>query len=84
MGLAWVAWMLLDLATRVAAGWRRLGPTEEGQLLIAAGAACLAAVAHGLIDNFYFLIDLAFAWWLLLALVAVTTGAAPDEDGAKV
>lgn len=33
----------------------------------------LAALVHGLLDNFYFLIDLAFVWWFLLALLQVAT-----------
>lgn len=55
---------------------------ELRPVLIAAGVACVAAIVHGLLDNFYFLIDLAFAWWLLLALVQVggeERGAAPAE-----
>ncbi len=44
---------------------------EARALVIAAGVACIAAFTHGLLDNFYFLIDLAFAWWLLLALVQI-------------
>lgn len=31
-------------------------------------AAMIAALLHGLVDNFYFVPDLAFAFWLLLAL----------------
>ena len=52
---------------------------EARALLIAAGVACIAAFTHGLLDNFYFLIDLAFAWWLLLALAQIGAG---DAAGA--
>src|SRR5262249_17056149 len=44
---------------------------ELRPVLIAAGVACVAAIVHGLLDNFFFLIDLAFAWWFLLALVQI-------------
>jgi hypothetical protein len=46
-------------------------PDDARRVLIAAGVACVAAFTHGLLDNFYFLIDLAFVWWLLLALVQI-------------
>lgn len=46
-------------------------PDDVRRVLIAAGIACVAAFTHGLLDNFYFLIDLAFVWWLLLALVQI-------------
>jgi hypothetical protein len=58
---------------------------EARALLIAAGVACFAAFAHGLLDNFYFLIDLAFVWWLLLALAQIgaehAAGAAEPVEG---
>ena len=38
-------------------------------LALGALAALAATVVHGLVDNFYFVPDLAFAFWLLLALV---------------
>ncbi|MFN8515136.1 MAG: O-antigen ligase family protein [Chloroflexia bacterium] len=44
---------------------------ELRPVLIAAGVACVAAVVHGMLDNFFFLIDLAFAWWFLIALVQI-------------
>ena len=37
--------------------------------MLGALAAMTAALVHGLVDNFYFVPDLALAFWLLLALV---------------
>jgi hypothetical protein len=44
---------------------------REGGAPLALGAlaAMVAALAHGLVDNFYFVPDLAVAFWLLLALI---------------
>jgi O-antigen ligase len=43
-------------------------------LAVGAAAAMTAALAHGLVDNFYFVSDLALAFWLLMAL--------PETDDA--
>ncbi|MFP4436441.1 MAG: O-antigen ligase family protein [Chloroflexaceae bacterium] len=40
----------------------------QNYLLAGVAAAMLAALLHGLVDNFYFVPDLAFAFWLLLVL----------------
>jgi putative inorganic carbon (hco3(-)) transporter len=40
-------------------------------LALGALAALAAALVHGLVDNFYFVPDLAIAFWLLLALVEI-------------
>ncbi|MGN6755989.1 MAG: O-antigen ligase family protein [Thermomicrobiales bacterium] len=81
MGLAWILWLLVSLAVRVGRSWR-LGETGERRLLVAAPLACVAALVHGTIDNFYFLIDLAFSWWLLLALLQIAT-VPPAGAGAE-
>ncbi len=52
---------------------------------IAAGllAAMVAAIVHGLVDNFYFVADLAFVFWLQMALVDVMfTEPAKQKDEA--
>ena len=81
MGFAWIVWTLATVATVAARGWR--AQTGEGRrLLFAATIAAAAAVVHGLVDNFYFLIDLAFIWWFLLALIAVASEAIDVEQRA--
>ena len=54
--------------------WRQLSQiVPKGSvpwaILIALGASMAATLAHGMIDNSYFLVDLAFIWMMTLALV---------------
>jgi len=72
MGFAWLVWTLTSLGLGVARAWHT-AQGESRRLLLAAALACAAALTHGLVDNFYFLIDLAFIWWLLLALLSIAT-----------
>jgi O-antigen ligase len=69
MGLA-VAGLYLFLFTRSV---RRLAK-EQNALGVAAAAAILAGTLHGLVDNGYFLPDLALAFWLFSALIDVEAG----------
>jgi O-antigen ligase len=78
------AWLRLGPLGVVAFGWllarffrRGLGVRREAPAPLVAGAlaAMAAALAHGLVDNFYFVPDLALAFWLLLALVEIETEA---------
>lgn len=73
MGLAWVGWLLLALGARLWRAWRHECTPEHRRLALALAAAFVAATVHGLIDNFYFLIDLATSWWFLLALTRIVT-----------
>lgn len=79
MGLAWLVWTLSTLATVAARGWRAKNGAGR-RLLFAATIAAAAAIVHGLVDNFYFLIDLAFLWWFLLALIAIASDAIGAEQ----
>jgi putative inorganic carbon (HCO3(-)) transporter len=72
-------WLQLGVSGLVAFGWllarcwqlARQVPFVAGQRWLVAGAmGCLAdLLVHGLIDNSYFLVDLAYVFWLSLALV---------------
>ncbi len=66
LGLLAFGWLL---ARFLRAALARGGPLGLGAL-----AAMAAALVHGLVDNFYFVPDLAFAFWLLLALVETPDG----------
>ena len=57
---------------------RLLANSAERALLIGLGASMAATIAHGLIDNSFFLVDLAFVWMLNLAVVA---GLGEDREG---
>jgi hypothetical protein len=72
MGLAWIVWTLGSLGFAVVRGWQ-IATENARRLIVAATIASVAALVHGLVDNFYFLIDLAFVWWFLIALVAIAS-----------
>lgn len=71
------AWLNLGPAGTLALGWLLLRfyrralaalPTGGDPALPGALAAMSAGVLHGLVDRFYFVPDLAFAFWFLLAI----------------
>jgi O-antigen ligase len=70
LGLAGFAWL-------IARAWHlaRLVPLGgRGRWLVAGALGCLAdTLVHGWIDNSYFLIDLAYIFWLALAVVRYET-----------
>jgi len=70
LGLAALAVMLVDFFRRA---FRALGSTSESARALALGlvASMVAALVHGLIDNSYFLIDLAAVFMLSYGLVVV-------------
>jgi O-antigen ligase len=68
LGIVAMAWLVLQFFLRC----RRLrasGSTIEIALGVGLTAAMIAALVHGLVDNFYFVPDLAFSFWLMLGLV---------------
>ncbi|MEO7911976.1 MAG: O-antigen ligase family protein [Roseiflexaceae bacterium] len=62
LGLVAFGWLLVRCFS---AGWARL----RDPIVLGALAAITAALVHGLVDNFYFVPDLALTFWLLIALV---------------
>lgn len=69
LGLLAFGWLL---ARFFRSGWyslRRFSNASSAAFGLGALAAMIAALLHGMIDNFYFLPDLAIAFWLLVALV---------------
>jgi hypothetical protein len=73
-------WLRLGPLGLIAFGWLlarffRAGRARAGHMAaLGATAAMAAALVHGMVDNFYFLGDLAIFFWLLVALVDL----APD------
>ncbi|GAB4202275.1 MAG: hypothetical protein OHK0022_25330 [Roseiflexaceae bacterium] len=67
LGLLALGWLVLRY---LRAGLRTLRGPAELPALVALGAlaALAAALVHGMVDNFYFVTDLALAFWLLLAV----------------
>lgn len=81
-------WLRLGLLGVVALGWtgwtfvRRARPAlvvalaqggRTGGLMLGAVAAAVAMLVHGLLDNSYFVIDLAYAYWIVLLLVELAS-----------
>jgi len=66
LGLLAFGWLVLRF-------WRNVGATlnqTESRWVVAGAAGAMAdLLVHGFIDNSYFLVDLAFVFWLCLALV---------------
>jgi O-antigen ligase len=76
LGLPGLAVILGLLAAFFRRGWRayrQLPNTNEGLLILGLLAGMVNFVAHGLVDNAFFLVDLAFAFMLMLALVHFST-----------
>lgn len=75
LGLPGVALFLVLVAGNLRAGWTAIGrgPPDRA-LAVAALGMQVYALAHGLVDNHFFLIDLAIVWWIAQAtLLAVAT-----------
>jgi hypothetical protein len=65
LGVAAFAWLLARFAGDVRRG---LGDPGAAPLLAGVAATMAGALVHGLVDQFYFWPDLAFAFWLFIAL----------------
>ena len=64
-------------------GWRvykRWSRSEEGLLALGLMAGMVAFLVHGMVDNAFFLVDLAFAFVLMLALVQPLAEHSPSAD----
>jgi O-antigen ligase len=80
VALAWLLWAFVRLVwphARDAAG-----PPLERALAVGALGSMTDFVAHGLVDNSYFLPDMAIVFWLTLA-VAATLGVRSSVDAAS-
>jgi len=72
LGLVAFCWLLLRFGRNVRAA---LNQAESSWLVAGAAGAMADLLVHGLLDNSYFLVDLAFVFWLCLALVACARAA---------
>jgi O-antigen ligase len=68
LGLVAFGWLLVRFGRHARAALSR---TATRWLVAGAGGAMADLLIHGFIDNSYFLVDLAFVFWLSLAMVAV-------------
>lgn len=70
LGLASYLFILFVFWKRGVHTWRRSNDAATRTLVLAAMAAMLAGMIHGLIDNSYFLVDLSLLFWLFCAVVS--------------
>jgi O-antigen ligase len=80
-GLVVFGWLAAAFFLR---GWRNYRRWPDGNwrmLQLGLMGAMVNVVAHGLVDNAFFLVDLAYLFVLLLALVQVQLGGSPGMEG---
>lgn len=88
LGLPGLLLLLLGVgrfATLVRRAWARPDPTDRA-LIAGALGAMVDTVVHGLVDNSFFLVDLAVLFWLTFAIVAIACRVARPEaqsDGLR-
>jgi putative inorganic carbon (hco3(-)) transporter len=68
LGAVAFAWLFLHFIKQTRAAIQAAQASSTAWLAWGALAAMTGALVHGLVDNFYFVPDIAFAFWLLLAL----------------
>ena len=68
-GLAALLWLSLALVRTARGLLRSPRPAFERAVLVGVIGALVDLVVHGMVDNSYFLVDLAFQFWLLIGLV---------------
>jgi O-antigen ligase len=68
-GLFLLGWLLWAFFRRGWGVWRCLPQGDDRLLVLGMMAGMVGAIAHGLVDNAFFLVDLAFVFMLMAALV---------------
>jgi O-antigen ligase len=69
-GVISIGWLQLAFFRKGSRLYRQLDDCDQKALLLGLMASMVAFLAHGLIDNSYFLVDLAFVFCLTLGIVA--------------
>jgi O-antigen ligase len=78
LGIVWLVWLQVAFWRIALPLYRRLPEGEGRALILGLMASVVATLAHGLVDNSFFLVDLAFFSCLTLAVTAIL--AETDED----
>ena len=78
LGLVALVWLQISFWRAGARAYRRLAGRPSQVLVLATLAGMIDFLAHGLIDNSYFLIDLATIFWVSFALIHCLARS-PDE-----
>ncbi len=66
-GVAALIWIAVTLVQIWRQAWMRSSDPVDRALLAGMAGAAIDLVAHGMVDNSYFLVDLAFQFWLCVA-----------------
>lgn len=74
LGLVVGFWLLISFARKSWSLYRRLAEGIDGALVLGLMGGCVYMVAHGLVDHVFFLVDLAFVFMLMMALVQAVDG----------
>ncbi len=86
LGLAALLWLLGTVATTLLRLYRRCASLHQSnllqRLLLGIAGSMLASLVHGLVDNSYFLPDLAADFWLLIGSLLVLSSIAQREQAA--
>jgi O-antigen ligase len=82
-GLIVFIWLLLSFFRRGLQIWHGLPESSEQMLVLGLMAGMVNLVAHGVVDNAFFLVDLAFAFVLMIALLQTETFEKQLADGAN-
>jgi O-antigen ligase len=82
-GVALLAWLMVGLFRRGWSAYRALAGAQDGLALMVLGAMAgvVSMLAHGLVDNAFFLVDLAFAFMIAAALVQGATSDPGEVTG---
>lgn len=86
LGLAGLAALLLTLGAFLRTGWIALKAAThdlDSVLILGLMAGVISFVVHGLVDNAFFLVDLAFAFMLACALVQTGLGAGGQSNANR-
>jgi O-antigen ligase len=77
-GLMAIIWLLVAFYRDAWYSYRRLDEGDVRLLVLGVMAGMVSFVAHGLVDNAFFLVDLAFVFVLMLALVQAASSDRQD------
>jgi len=74
LGVIAIGWLLFAFFGKALGLYRQLEERDLKALLLGLMASMVAFLAHGLIDNSYFLVDLAFVFCLTLGIMTRVEG----------
>ena len=70
LGVLALVWLEVAFFVKGLRLYRRLPDQDERALALGLMASMVACLAHGLIDNSYFLVDLAFVFFITVGIIA--------------